>query len=147
VGLIVVLLAGLVLSACGGKDAPPRSALVEQLAQLCLQARADTEKLGLPGDKGFAVMEPTAAIGVRLAKSVRRLQGTTAREKAQLRSLAKNLEYYYKEMQAGIKLYRIKQPQAYVITMDRAKATLVSAEALATRMGAPECAVRPFADS
>jgi uncharacterized caspase-like protein len=112
----------------------------------CEQARADTEKLGLPGDKGFAVMTPTAAIGVRLTNSVRGLQGTTAHEKAQVRSLAKNLAYYYKEMQAGIKLYRIKQTEAYVITMDRAKPTLASAEALATRTGAPECALRPFSD-
>ena len=44
----VVLLA----SGCG-KDEPKRSALAESLAQLCEQARADTEKLGLPADEGL----------------------------------------------------------------------------------------------
>ena len=61
--------------------------------------------------------------------------------------LAKNLAYYYMEMQAGIKLYQLKQTEGYALTMDRAKQTLVDAEAIAIRMGAPECAVRPFADS
>ena len=32
------------------------------------------------------------------------------------------------------------------MTIGRAKRSLASAEALATRMGAPECAVRPFPD-
>ena len=147
VALIVVIACALVASGCGGSDQPKRSALVEQLAQLCDQARADTEKLGLPGEKGFAVMTPTAAIGARLARSVRGLHGTTAHERAQLRLLAKNLAYYYMEMQAGIKLYQLKQTEGYSLTMDRAKQTLVDAEAIAIRMGAPECAVRPFANS
>jgi hypothetical protein len=34
----------------------------------------------------------------------------------------------------------------YEITLDRAKSSLETAEQLATRMGAPECAVRPFPD-
>ena len=45
-----------------------------------------------------------------------------------------------------MKLYAVGQPEAYAITLDRAKPSLASAEALATRMGAPECAVRPFPD-
>jgi hypothetical protein len=48
---------------------------------------------------------------------------------------------------AGAKLYSIGQPDAYVITMERAKPVLASAEAVATRLGAPECAVGPFSDS
>lgn len=134
-------------SGCGGADEPKRSSLAERLAQLCDEARADTEELGLPGEKGFSVMQPTAQIGLRLAKSVGRLQGTTPHEREQVRSLAKYLAYYYGELAAGVKLYRVGQPEAYVITVERAKPTLVSAEALAKRMGAPECAVRAFADA
>ena len=131
---------------CGGSDPPKRSALAERLAQLCDEARADVEALGLPGEKGFSVIPPTAKIGRRLAASVARLQGTTPREKEQVRSLSKYLAFYYGELAAGAKLYLIGQSEAYQITVERAKPSLVSAEALATRMGAPECAVRPFPD-
>jgi len=141
--LCLAVLAG----GCGGSDEPKRSALAEQLGQLCNEARADIEALGLPGDKGFAVIPPTAKIGLRLAKSVGRLQGTTPHEREQVRSLAKYFAFYYGELAAGAKLYAVGQPEAYVITVERAKPTLVSAEALATRMGAPECAVRPFPDA
>ena len=57
-----LMLVGVVLLASGcGKDEPKRSALAESLAQLCEQARAETEDLGLPAEKGFVVMKPTAA--------------------------------------------------------------------------------------
>ena len=47
---LIVLLVGVAVFAGGcGKDEPKRSALAENLAQLCEQARADTEALGLPG--------------------------------------------------------------------------------------------------
>ena len=45
-----------------------------RLAQLCDKARADTEALGLPADKGFVVMKPTAAIGVRFAEDIGKLE-------------------------------------------------------------------------
>ncbi len=132
------------LAGCGGLAEPKRSALAEQLAQLCDRARADVEALGLPGEKGFAVIPPTAKIGLRLAKSVGALKGSTPREREQVRSLARYLAFYYGELAAGAKLYQVGQAEAYRITVERATPTLVSAEALATRMGAPECAVRPF---
>ena len=144
---MVIVVVGLAVLVGGcGKDEPKRSALAESLAQLCEQARADTEALGLPGDKGFKVMKPTAAIGLRLAKDVKKLQGTSPAEKEQIASLAKGLGLYYTELAAGVKLYQAGYPEAYAITLDRAKGILATAEALATRVGAPECAVRPFPD-
>lgn len=139
---LAVLAAG-----CGGSDEPKRSELAQELAQLCDQARADVEALGLPAEKGFDVVPETATIGKRLAKEVAGLKGTTPHEREQVASLSKYLAYYYGEMAAGAKLYRIGQTDAYTSTMERAKPILVSAEALATRMGAPECAVRPFPDA
>jgi hypothetical protein len=143
---VVVIGFAVLAGGCGGKDEPERSALAEQLAQLCDKARADVEALGLPGEKGFVVMKPTAAIGLRLAKAVEKLQGTTAAEKEQVASLAKSLDSYYAELAAAVKLYRAGYSEAYAITMSGAKGVLESAEALATRMGAPECAVGPFPD-
>jgi hypothetical protein len=131
---------------CGGKDAPKRSALAENLAQLCEQARADTEALGLPADKGFVVMKPTAARGLRLAADIKKLKGTTAGEREQIASLAEYFRFYYNELEAAVRLYDAGHPEVYAITLGRAKPSLESAEALATRMGAPECAVRPFPD-
>jgi len=146
--LIAPLVVGLALIVGGcGEDEPKRSALAESLAQLCEQARADTEALGLPGDKGFAVIRPGAEIGIRLAAEIKRLEGSTPAEKEQVASLAEYLRFYHTEVSAAAKLYEAGQTEVYGITIDRAKSTLVSAEALATRMGAPECAVRPFPDS
>ena len=143
--MVVVGLAGLA-GGCGGKDEPQRSALAENLAQLCEQARADVEALGLPGEKGFVVVKPTAEIGLQLAKDVEKLRGTTPAEKEQVASLAGYLLFSYRELEAAARLYSVGQSEAFVITVDRAKGTLLSVEALATRMGASECAVRPFRD-
>lgn len=141
------LLATILLAAgCGGKTEPKRSALADRLAQLCEQARADTEALGLPGEKGFVVMAPTAKIGAQLARDVAKLRGTTVAQREQVASLAKYLRFYYAELAAAVKLYAVGQSEVYSITLNRAKPSLESAEALATRMGAPECAVRPFPD-
>jgi len=142
-----IVVVGLALLAAGcGKDEPKRSALAENLAQLCEKARLDTEALGLPADEGIKVMKPTAAIGKRLARDIKKLQGTTPAEKEQVASLAKGLDFYYGELAAGVKFYEAGYTEAYALTIERAKGSLVAAEALATRMGAPECAVRPFPD-
>ena len=143
--MIIVGLA-LLVGGCGGNDEPKRSALATDLGQLCDEARADVEALGLPSEKGFKVVKPTAMIGLRLAKNVGKLEGTTLAEKEQIASLATYLGDYYAEMEAGAKLYGIGATEGYVITMEGAKGKIVSAEALATRMGAPECAVRAFPD-
>ncbi len=145
IAVVVVGLAGLA-GGCGGKDEPKRSALASDLAQLCDQARADVEALGLPSEKGFGVMKPTALIGLRLAGDVKKLEGTTAAEQEQVASLAEYFRFYFKELEAAVRLYEVGQSEVYAITLDRAKGTLASAEALATRMGAPECAVRAFPD-
>ncbi len=92
-------------------------------------------------------MKPTAAIGVRLAGEIKKLEGTTPAEKEQVASLAAYYRFYYKELAAAVKLYTAGYPDAYGPTIERAKGALASAEALATRMGAPECAVRPFPDA
>ena len=144
IGAVVIGLA-LLVSGCG-EDEPERSALAESLAQLCEQARADTEELGLPADEGFKVMAPTAAIGIQLGKDIGKLEGTTETEKEQIASLAKGIAFYYGELEAAVKLYTAGYRDAYAVTLDRAKGELLTAEALATRMGAPECAVRPFPD-
>jgi len=144
--LALVAIGVAVLATGCGKSEPKRSALAENLAQLCDKARADTEALGLPADKGFSVMQPTAAIGLRLAGQIKKLEGTTPAEKEQIASLAEYFRFYYNELRAAVKFYAVGQSEVYSITIERAKPSLESGEALATRMGAPECAVRPFPD-
>lgn len=73
------------------------------------------------------------------------VEGTTPAEKEQIGSLAKGLGLHY-TARGRVKLYQAGYPEAYAMTLDRAKGSLATAEALATRMGAPECAVRPFPD-
>jgi hypothetical protein len=144
---IAALLAGLAFVVAGcGEDEPERSPLAESLAQLCDAARADTEALGLPAEKGFRVVRPGAVRGLRLAADIKKLQGTSPAEEEQIASLAEYFRYYHNELRAGAKLYEAGYTDAYALTVERAKGSLASAEALATRMGAPECAVRPFPD-
>ena len=138
---LAVLAAG-----CGGKDEPKRSALAENLAQLCEQARADTEALGLPAEKGFKVMKPTAAIGLRLAADVKKLAGHDRRREGADRLARRRASLLLQRARGGGEALRGGHPEVYAITLGRAKPSLESAEALATRMGAPECAVRPFPD-
>lgn len=130
---------------CGGGE--ERSAAAEQLAALCDEARTDVEALGLPAEKGPQVVAAWADRGRKLAAAVGKLQGDTATEREQLGSLRTYLDEHY----AGLKLAYIvynetRDAAAYAAAIDRARAFLVSAEQLAKRMGAPECAVRPFDD-
>jgi hypothetical protein len=144
---IAIVLVGLTLVVGGcGEDEPERSSLAESLAALCDEARADTEALGLPSEKGFSVIKPGAERGLQLAADIKKLEGTTPAEKEQIASLAEYFRFYHNEIKAGARIYELGQPDAYRITVERAKPSLASAEALATRMGAPECAVRPFPD-
>jgi hypothetical protein len=146
VSLAIVLVGlALVIGGCGD-DEPERSPLAESLAALCEQARADTEALGLPGEVGIKVMKPTAKIERRLARDIEKLEGTTPAEKEQVASLAKGFDDYWAEIAAGVKLYDAGYTEGYTITVEGAREKLEGAEALATRMGAPECAVRPFPD-
>lgn len=135
----------LVVGGCG-KDEPERSPLAESLAALCENTRADTEALGLPAEQGFSVIKPGAERGLQLAADIKKLEGTTPAEKEQIASLAEYFRFYHNEIKAGARIYELGQPEAYSITVERAKPSLASAEALATRMGAPECAIRPFPD-
>ena len=147
VGIAIAIVGLAVLAGgCGGNDEPPRSALAEQLAQLCDEARADTEALGLPADKGFVVMKPTAARGIRLAESIGKLEGATPTEKQQIAALAKDFGFYYESSLPRSSCISVADSEIYAITLSRAKPSLERAEALAIEMGAPECAVRPFPD-
>ena len=115
---IAAMVACIALVATGcGKDEPKRSALAESLAQLCEQARADTEALGLPSEKGFAVMKPTAARGLQLAAEIKKLKGATPAEKEQIASLAEYFRFYYNELDAAVKLYAAGQSEIYAITL------------------------------
>jgi len=89
-------------------------------------------------------MQPTANIGLRLAGAVKKLEGATPAQRRQVATLAEHLRFYYNELAAAVKLYAVGHQEVYAITLERATPSLASAEALATRMGAPECAVRPF---
>jgi len=145
---LAALIVGLAFAAggCGGDEEPPRSPLAESLAQLCDQARAKTEALGLPAEAGFKVIQPGAEIGLGLAAKIKKLRGTTPAEKEQIASLAEYFRFYHNEVRAAARLFSAGHPEAYEITLGRAKPSLDSAEKLAIRMGAPECAVRPFPD-
>ena len=138
----------LVLSGCGGDDGTPhRSALADRLAELCEETRVAVEELGQPRDEGAAVFRPWAQVGRRFVADLRRLQAGNAQERTNLASLADYYAGFYGNLEIGYEQYRAQQSTAIKQTLEHGYALLASAEKLATRMGAPECAVRPFPET
>jgi hypothetical protein len=139
--IVLVLVAGV---GCG-EDKPARTPLQENLAALCDQARADVEALGSPADKGAEVILPWSVIGRRLARSIGELDASSPARQHQLVRLSKLFDSYYGSLRLAYEIYvKTGSAEAYATAVDRAKPYLETAEALATRMGVPECAVRPF---
>jgi hypothetical protein len=137
----------LALAGCGGGDAPERSAAATELAALCEGARADVEALGLPSEVGFQVIKPWAERGKRLARDVRKLRGESVLERRHLARLGEQLAAYYAGLRLGYEVYaKTRNAEAYAIAVNRATPYLVTADSLATRLGVPECTVRPFAE-
>ena len=144
---MVAVLVALVLTGCGA-DGDERSAAAEQAASLCDDARADIEALGLPAEAGIGIVRPWANRGTQLAKDIRALDGTTPSEDETIRKLATSLDEYFAGLRLGHTIYtETKSFDAYAATVERADAFLADADAAAVDLGAPECAVRPFADS
>ncbi len=139
------LLLAALAAGCGGAD--ERSTAVEQLAALCEQARLDVEALGLPAEKGPEVIGTWANRGRRLARDVEKIDGATPEEQQELASISQRLNEYYSGLRLGYIVYKqTGSSESYALALDKARAFLDEAEALATQMGADECAKRPFAD-
>lgn len=138
----------LALAGCGGKDdsAPTRPAVGAQLANLCDETRADVELLGEPRDTGAAVFRPWARLGREFVSAVRRLHAANATEREQLDRLADYYQGFYDNIGISYDLFEAGRSTSIKMTLERAYALLGSGEKLAVRMGAPECAVRPFSD-
>jgi hypothetical protein len=136
----------LALAAAGcGPDEPGRSELAERLAAMCEEAREDIEALGLPSERGIAVIRPWANRGTRLAVELQGLPGGMPAERRRLRSLGTALEEFYAGLRLGHTIYtQTKSLDAYAATIDRAKAFQAEADEIATGLGVPECTVRPF---
>jgi hypothetical protein len=144
---VVAVLVAVLLTGCGG-DGDERSAAAEQAASLCDDARADIEALGLPADAGIGIVRPWANRGTQLAKDIRALEGSTPTEDETIQTLATSLDEYYAGLRLGHTIYtQTKSYDAYAATVERAKAFLSDADGAAVELGAPECAVRPFADA
>jgi len=142
--LVLVVACALVAAGCGSDDPPPRSALAERLAELCVEARGDVEALGEPVDEGAAVFRPWARVGLRFVTNVQRLPVATERQRKKVVAMAKYYKGFYDSLNLGYLQFAAGQSPMTKETLRRAYAQLASAERLAIQLGAPECAVRPF---
>jgi hypothetical protein len=141
----LAVLALALVAGCGGDDPPPaRSAFAERLAQLCEETRLAVEDLGEPREEGAAVFAPWARIGLGFVADVRRLPAATQRQRKDIVSLATYYKGFYDNLRASYDQYEEGQSQVIKMSLQHGYALLASAERLATRMGAPECAERPF---
>ncbi len=146
-GAAAIAAAALLATGCGGDDEPERDAVVTELVALCEGARADIEELGLPSEAGFKILRPWANRGTRLAEDVGRLEGGTPEQQEQLAALSRAYDEYYAGLRLGATIYgQTSSLEAYKQTVVRANAFLADADAVARRLGAPECTVRPFPD-
>lgn len=148
---VAVAVVSLVVAGCGSEDegVPPRAALAADLGALCDRTRVAVEALGEPKDEGARVFKPWARIGHRFVADVRRLPATTALQRRRLGSLADYyagfydaLAYSYEISESGQSMQR----ELIKTTLERGYAQLASGETMAKRLGAVECAVRPFDD-
>jgi hypothetical protein len=144
--IAVAALAAALLAAAGcGSDEPPRTPLQLRLAALCEQARLDVEALGSPADVGAKVIPSWTHIGRRLATDIGEVHVADPARARQVARLSKLLDSYYGSLKIAYDIYvQTSSSESYATAVERAKPYLESAEALATRMGVPECAVRPF---
>ena len=148
VGHLLLVVLALAVTGCGGDDEPNRPAVAAELAALCDEARQDIEALGLPAEVGIAVVRPWANRGTRLGADIRQLDTATPAERELLDYLAAAYEEYYAGLRLGATIYaQTKSAEAYAATVERGKPFLAEADRLATLLGAPECTVRPFAET
>lgn len=147
VALLAVVLAIAALAAgCGGGE-DDRSEAVARIAALCEKARLDVEALGLPSEKGPDLVGDWANRGRRLAAAVKKVRSDDAEEQQRIESLSTYLTEYYSGLRLAYIVYlQTKSSESYGLALDRAKEFQGEAEALATQMGADECAKRPWED-
>jgi len=148
---LVLAAAAVALTAAAGctadGDDTARSNLARQLGRLCDESRLAVEKLGEPRDVGAAVFQQWAEVGRRFVADARRLPTETAAERQRLSSITGYFEGFYANLEIGYRMYRAQQSSAIKQVLERGYALLASAERIATRIGATECAVRPYADT
>jgi hypothetical protein len=91
------------------------------------------------------MFRPWSRVGLRFVDDVRRLPTTTERERKQVTSMAGYFTGFFDSLALGYVQYLANQSEMTKMTLRRGYAQLASAEKLATQLGAPECAERPFA--
>jgi hypothetical protein len=144
---VALALIPLAAGCSGANDDPTRPVLVERLAALCEDARVAVEDLGEPKDVGAQVFRPWAEIGRDFVADVRKLRGATPAERNQMRALAAYYAGFYDSLRLAYDQWTSRQSTVVKMTLQRGYAQLDSAEEIASRLGATECSVRPFADT
>lgn len=144
--LVVMLVSCALLAGCGGGE-DDRSEASARIGALCEKARLDVEALGLPSEKGPDLIGAWANRGRRLATAVKKVRSDDPEEQQRVESLSTYLNEYYSGLRLAYIVYlQTKSSESYGLALDRAKEFLGEAEALATQMGATECAKRPWED-
>jgi hypothetical protein len=127
----------------GGGDG--RAPYASAIADLCVEARTQIEALGRPSDTPIDVVYPgTVRIGRAFLAQAGELTPPEAK-KARAAELAHQYGLYLDGLEYAYHYLENQGNQvAFVQIVNGALANLANAERVATELGAPECAVRPF---
>jgi len=125
-------------------DEPERSAFASRLAALCDDTRTKVEALGRPAETPIeAVYGGTVRLGRAFVSSARALDPPVG-ETTDAKEMLAQFGLYYDGLEYALAFYHQGNQDAFVRIVDGALTNLDHAEAIARRLGAPECARRPF---
>lgn len=143
--LVVAVAAGAFLALRkDAKDAPERTAFATRLAALCDDTRTKVEALGRPAETPIeTVYGGTVRLGRTFVSSARALDPPPGQAREAKEMLAQ-FGLYYDGLEYALAFYQQGNQDAFVRIVDGALTNLDNAEAAARRLGAPECARRPF---
>ncbi len=128
-----------------GDSGEERGPYASALADLCLDARTQIEALGRPSDTPIDVVYPgTVRIGRAFLAKAKDLTPPSGQQ-ARAGELAHQYGLYLDGLEYAYHYLQNQGNQvAFVQIVNGALANLRNAERVATELGAPECAVRPF---
>jgi hypothetical protein len=140
--LALVAVAVAVAAGCGGKG-DPRTPYAKSLDTLCAQTRKQIEALGQDPSRQVAAMPARYRIGMDFVRQLRKLH-PSAGERAAAKKLVATYAWYWGSQQDAYLMFQAGNYNDYVSYQTFFAKYQKQAEAMASALGARQCARQPF---